>query len=136
MVDAVLTDAIADRGGTEQDLHAGYHAWPVDPLEERLRDHGLECIGDHGPDLVLLAGRIDIDDSLYRLRRVDGVKGTEDQMAGLGRGDREAGGLQVPHLADHDDVRVLAQDVLETGGKARAVKSDLPLFDHALVIIE
>jgi hypothetical protein len=35
--------------------------------------------------------------------------GAEHQVAGLRGGQRQADGLEVTHLADQDDVRVLAQ---------------------------
>jgi hypothetical protein len=44
------------------------------------------------------------------LRRVVGVQGGEHQVAGLRGLDRDLGGFQVADFADHDDVRVLAQE--------------------------
>ena len=48
------------------------------------------------------------------------VQRREDEVAGLGRRQRGLDGLLVAHLADEDDVRVLAQDAaqgaLEGGG--------------------
>jgi hypothetical protein len=41
--------------------------------------------------------------------RVVGVDGREHQVAGERRLHRQVGGLAVADLADHDDVRVLAQ---------------------------
>ena len=41
------------------------------------------------------------------------VQGREDEVAGLGRGQRDRDGLEVAELADEDDVGVLAQHVLE-----------------------
>ena len=45
-------------------------------------------------------------------RRV-GVQRREGQVAGLGDGQRGLDRLEVAHLADQHDVRILAQDVLE-----------------------
>ena len=49
--------------------------------------------------------------------RVVGVQGGKDQMAGHRRLDRMGGGFQVADLADHDDVRILAQDIAQDGGE-------------------
>ena len=40
---------------------------------------------------------------------VVGVQGGKDEVAGQGRLGSVARGVQVPYLADHDDVRVLPQ---------------------------
>ena len=42
--------------------------------------------------------------------------------------------FQVPHLADQNHVRVLAQDVLEGVGKAVGVCADLSLVDHGQLV--
>ena len=49
--------------------------------------------------------------------RVVGMQGGKDQVAGQGGLDRIGGGLQVADLADHDDIRVLAQDIAQDGGE-------------------
>ena len=41
--------------------------------------------------------------------------------------------LEVTHLADEDDVRILTQGVLQTRGEARHVLPQLALLDQALV---
>ena len=58
------------------------------------------------------------------------------QVAGLGGRDGEARRLEVAHFADHDDVRVLTQRVPQARAEIRAVGTDLPLLDHALLILE
>ena len=62
-----------------------------------------------------------------------GVQGGEDQVAGFGGGDGGAGGLQVAHFADQDDVRVLTQHVPQAAGEVGHVAADLALLDDALV---
>ena len=42
--------------------------------------------------------------------RVIGMQGRQHQMAGQGRLDGDAAGFQVAHFADHDHVRILADD--------------------------
>ena len=48
-----------------------------------------------------------------RRRRVVGVQRRQHQVARLRRLDRDVGGLEVADFADHDDVRVLAQEGLQ-----------------------
>jgi hypothetical protein len=48
------------------------------------------------------------------------VEGREDQVSGLGGGERRRHGLQVAHLADEDDVGVLAERGTEGGGEGGA----------------
>jgi hypothetical protein len=48
---------------------------------------------------------------------VVGVHGGEHQVAGEGRLDGDLGGLRVADLADHDLVRVVAQDGAQAAGK-------------------
>ena len=65
-------------------------------------------------DLLLLVRREDVDDAVDRLRPQELVCSVrEDEVAGLGDGERGLDGLEVAHLADEHDVGVLAQDVLE-----------------------
>ena len=65
--------------------------------------------GELDAHLVLLLGREDVDDAVDRLRRALGVQRREDEVAGLGRGQRGRDRLEVAHLADEDHVGVLAQ---------------------------
>jgi hypothetical protein len=44
--------------------------------------------------------------------------------------------VAVAHFADHDDVGVLAQDVLETFLEGKGVQADFALFDDGLVVFE
>ena len=47
---------------------------------------------------------------------------------------READG--VAHFADHDDVRVLAQNMFERVMKGKRVEADFALFDDRLVVFK
>ncbi len=61
----------------------------------------------------------------------------EDQVTGLGDGEGGLDGLQVPHLADEHDVRILPEHVAERLLEGGGVRPDLPLVDHAgLVRVE
>ncbi len=51
------------------------------------------------------------------LGRVVGVQRGEHQVAGLGRLDGDFGGLEVADFADHDHVRILAQEGAQGAGE-------------------
>ena len=69
--------------------------------------------GELHAHLVLLLGGEHVDYTVDRLRRALGVQRREDKVAGLGRGQRGGDGLEVSHLADQDDVGVLAKSRTE-----------------------
>src|SRR5581483_2896324 len=51
-----------------------------------------------------------------------------------GRGERGGDRLHVAHLADEDDVRVLAQRSLQRVGEAQRIRPDLALVDDAALV--
>ena len=62
------------------------------------------------------------------------VQGAEDEVAGLGGGDRGRDRLEVAHLAEEDHVGVLAQRGPERVAEARRVGADLALVDDAALV--
>ena len=95
----------------------------------------LSVDAEHEADLLLLVGREEVDDAVDRLGRVDRVQRREDEVADLGRGQRRRDGLVVAHLADEDDVGVLADDVAQRVGVALGVDADLALVDDAALVL-
>ena len=69
----------------------------------------LEHAGQLQADLLLLVRREDRDDAVDRLGRVERVQRREHEVAGLGGEQRRFDRLEVAHLADEDDVGILAQ---------------------------
>ena len=68
-------------------------------------------------------------------RRALRVQRREDEVAGLGRGERGRDRLEVAHLADEDHVRVLAERGAERLGEASvASDADLALVDDAALV--
>ncbi|CAB4925301.1 unannotated protein [freshwater metagenome] len=59
------------------------------------------------------------------------MQGAEHEVARLGRGERDGNGLEIAHLADEDDVRVLAQRMLQGIAERQGVVADLALVHHA-----
>ena len=63
-------------------------------------------------------------------RRVGGVQRRHDEVAGLGGGQRRLDRLVVAHLADEDDVGVLAHRGAQRGREVGGVEPHLALVDH------
>ena len=99
-----------------------------DPLEHerQLRAH-----------LRLLARGEDVDDAVHRLDGAVRVERREGEVARLGDAERALDRLEVAHLADEDDVRVLAQDGAQRVRERVRVGVQLALVhDAALVRVE
>ena len=58
----------------------------------------------------------------------------EDEVAGLGGGQRSADRLEVAHLADENHVGVLAQRRTQACAEAECVDPDLALIDDAALV--
>ena len=97
---------------------------------ESLCDHGAETRRELDPDLLLPEGGEDVDDSVDGLRGIVGVQGREDEVTGLGQGQGELDGLEVTHLTDQQDVRVLAESRAQRTLEGGAVDADLTLADR------
>ena len=118
-----LADQVAHARGGHEHLGRDAAAVAVGGREQRLGDDALEADRELGADLALLVGREDVDDAVDGLRRVLGVERREDEVAGLGRGQRRADRLHVAHLADEDHVGVLAQRGLEAEREGLRVRA-------------
>jgi hypothetical protein len=129
-----LTDQVADCVVRDQDLERCDAPPAVGGRDEILRDDPLQGARELHPDLVLLLGGEDVDDAVDRLRRALGVQRREDEVPGLGRGQRGRNRLEVAHLADQDDVRVLTQGGPQRVREARRVGADFALVDDAAAV--
>ena len=105
--------------------------WPSDVRHSVWQTTPCSGAGQLHADLLLLVRREDVDDAVDGLRGVLRVQRGEDEVTGLGRGERDRDRLQVTHLADQDDVGVLAQHVLERVLERVRVLADLALVDQA-----
>ena len=101
---------------------------------QRLADDALQRAGELHPHLLLLVRREHVDDAVDRLRRVLRVQGGEHEVTGLGGGQRHGDRLQVAHLTDQDDVRVLPQDVLQRLLERVRVLPHLALVDQRRLV--
>jgi hypothetical protein len=111
LVDLILADKVAYGGIRDHDFNRQASSWFPGLRKELLSEHPLQDKGELGPDLGLLMRWEDIDDpidGLYTGIRMQGCKG---EMAGFSDDQCGFDGLQVPHLANEDDIRILPQDV-------------------------
>ncbi len=134
LLDLRLADQVPNRVVGDQDLECRRAPGAVGGRDEVLRHDSLERAGELDPNLVLLLGGKGVDDAVDRLRRALGVQRREDEVAGLGCGQRGADRLEVAHLADEDHVRVLPQRRAERVGEGARVGADLALVDDAALV--
>ena len=136
LLDLSLTDQVPDRVVEEEDLERATRDPAVDCREQRLRDDALQRVRELHAHLVLLRRREDVDDAVDRARRALGVQRGEDEVAGLGRGQRGRDRLEVAHLAEEDHVGVLAERAAQRLGEADRVLADLALVDDAALVAD
>ena len=70
----------------------------------------------------------------HRRRGVGRVDRREDEVARFGRGQRDAHGLRIAHLADDEHVGRLPQRRAQGGGEVGSVDADLDLLDQARAV--
>ena len=114
---------------------AGTRPLPSALRHQALGDDPLEHRGQLDADLPLVdaAGRPTMM-RLIGLGGIDGMQGGEDQVAGLGGVQGGLDRLEVAHLADQDDVRILAQGAFQGDWKPIGIGADLALVDDALLV--
>ena len=106
---ARVHNAVSDERGADHDLDSRCATRAVGPWDEPLRDGGLEDTGELDANLLLLVRGENRDDAVDRLGGVQRMESREDQVSRLGRQEGGLDGLEVAHLADEDDVWILAQ---------------------------
>ena len=132
LVDLVLADEVADGRVGDHDLHGQDAALAVHARQEGLGDDGLERHRQHDPDLGLVLAGEDVDDAADRLDGRVRVQGGEGQVTRLRDAESRLDRLEVAHLADQDDVRVLAQDRAQGVAVGHGVGVELALVDDGL----
>ncbi|MPM04586.1 hypothetical protein SDC9_50864 [bioreactor metagenome] len=126
-----LPDEVADGGVHQHDLAGEDQAAAVRFGKKLLGNNALQHGRELGPDLGLLVMGEGVQNPVHGLGRADGVQGGKDQVSGLRRGEGDVDGFRVPHLAHHDDVRVLPEGGAQSGGEGPGVPSDLALVHEA-----
>src|SRR5512140_1554685 len=134
LVDLVLADEVPDGGVGHHDLQRQDAPRPARLRQERLGQHALDDERELGADLRLLVRGEDVQDAVDGLDAVVRVQGPEADVAGLGDDERRLHRLEISHLADEHDVRVLAEDVLERRLEAPRVRPHLALVHQAVLV--
>ena len=111
----------------------GHTALAVLGLAQRLRDHGLQRLGEHGAHHFLFLGRKHVDDTVDGLGRRRGVQRAEHQVTGFGRRHGQADGFQVSHFANQNRVRVFTQRGLQRCRERQRHGADFALVDQAFL---
>ena len=132
LVALALTDEVCHGIGADQNLGRGAAALAPGQRQKLLGDDAAQHGGQLAADLVLRTGGADINNAVNGLGCTDRVQRAEDQMAGLGGGDGGGDRLIIAHLADQNDIRVLAQGAAQRRGKAARIRADLALVDERL----
>src|SRR5687767_14108914 len=103
----------------------------ADEAYESLRQHAVQC----GYKLIRLDAHV--EESSEHVDDVVGVNGGEDEVAGERRLNRDLRRLGVADLADHDLVRVVAEDRPQTARERQALLLvDRNLRDAAQLILD
>src|SRR3954468_7775972 len=126
--EAVFFDHFANRAGVDEDFQGGDDA-AADFRNHALADDRLKGGRELFADLFAFVGFEEFEHAGHGLAGVGGVDGREDEVTGVGatHGGGEANG--VAHFTDHDDVRILAQNVFEALIEGDGVEADFALFN-------
>jgi len=119
-------DEILDSWRIHKDLQ-GRRALPVQGGNEPLRNNGAQVQGELEVDLRVPFGGEEVHDPLNRLIGVVGMEGSQAEMAGLGKGNGGLHRFGVADLTNQDDIRRLAQRVLQRRLEGVRVKTHLSL---------
>src|SRR5229473_3579689 len=126
----LLANQIGDGRLDQENLDRGNSTRAIGGRKQPLRNDRPKRLGDHRADLRLLLGRKDVEDPIDGSNRVVGVEGGHHQVSGLGGGNRQRDGFEIPQLANHDHVRVFTQRRPERGAERNGLGQHLPLIDH------
>ncbi|MCY1419216.1 hypothetical protein D9M71_348000 [compost metagenome] len=134
-MDLALADQVGGQRGVQQHLDHRAAALAVRGRHQLLGDDGLEVQRQVHPHLAVPVGGEEVDDPLQRLVGVVGVQGGQAQVAGFGEGHGVIHGLAGANFADHDDIRRLAQGVLQGRLEGVGVQPHLALGDDAALVL-
>src|SRR4029450_9173383 len=125
----LVDDAVANEGRREHDLDGRDAACSIFPLYEALRAHRPENARQLQPNLFLLVGWKDGDDPVDGFGGVDRVQGRADEVTGFSGKQPGLDRLEVPHLADQDDVGILPQGAADRLSERAGIDRDFALTD-------
>ena len=109
LIHLALANQIGDGRRIDQDFESRDTALFVGFGDQLLRNDAAQAGRQHGANMRLLVGGKRVHQPIDRGRRAIGVQRAHDQNAHLGRGDRDAHGLEIAKLAHQNDIRIFAQ---------------------------
>ena len=134
-IQTVFFDEFSDGRRVEHDFDGRDDA-SLDLADHALAYNGFERSRQLSSDLVSFLRFEEVQDAGNGLGCVGGMKRGEDEVAGVGGAHSGGKTDGVAHFSNHDDIRVLPQDIFESGGEGKRVQPDFPLFDDGLVVLE
>ena len=99
-----------------------------------LGDDCLQTLCKHGTDLGLFIGRECINDPVDGFGGTVGVQSTENQHSHRGAGKPQPDGIQFPHFANEDDIRVGTHGSAQGFGEGTGMKPHFPV-DNGTVFV-
>ena len=135
LVDLVFADQVADSGVWHQYFESHYAAVARCLRQQGLAENAFEHQRKLRPDLGLLSGRENVDDTVDRRIGRIRVKRCKGQMAGFCDSQGHLDRFEVTHFADQHDVRILAKCGSESGAERMCVGGDLTLIDDTILVI-
>ena len=126
-----FANQIAYRGRADHDLVRRDAAAARLP-EQRLRYHGAQRLGKHAAHHFLLGRGEHVDDAVDRLGRGTRMHRREHEVTGFRGREREPDRLEIAHLSNEHNVRILAQRRPQRRAEAERVAVDLALVDEAV----
>src|SRR5688500_3547082 len=127
-------EEVADRLRVDHDLAGRDPRLAIGGADEPQRHYPLQVLGQQRADLLSSLRREERHDTLDRLRGVGRMQRREDEVAGIGRLERDVHRFGIADLPHHQDIRILPEHVPEAGGVVRGVHPHLALRDERLVV--
>ena len=123
-------DAFPGPEGGGQHFDRGHPA-AADFGQEALGQDVAQAAGQPGPGQGLVLGTEKGEQAFHGRGAIGGMGRGQDEVAGLGGGERRFDGLPIPDFAHEDDVGGLAQGGAQSFGEAREIRAEFALGDVA-----
>jgi len=104
-----FADHVGDGRRIGQCFQREHASLAIGSRNQLLTNDAAERFAHHDPDLFLLIRRKDVEQSIKRARCAPRMQRSQNQMAGLSRGDRERDRFQITHFSNHDHVGIFAE---------------------------
>ena len=133
IVRLAFANQVADGGIADQDLGRRNAARLVRAGQQNLRDDSRERLREHGAYPWLLRRVKHVDDAIDGVGRAVGMERCEHESTDLRRGQSQADGLEVAHLAHQNNIRIFPQGRDDAGLEVDDVIVETALMDNGLL---